>query len=229
MEWIYAVFFLILFMGCVLGAPYLLYKSVRLLLFKQIGSGLWMLAGSFVLGLIIFLVTVAVNGARTRAQCVSCSSHLKQIVLFMKMYACDHQETYPSTFDDMVGTNYLRLGDKAVLICPATGHAAGSLTNIHHWTDYVYVTGLTEGEPGNGVVAFCLPEHHKGEGANVAFIGGQVQWFSCWSYTNPSTGEMNITFHDLTNNPALFYGTTNEVQLADLMKRTRIIYPTAHK
>lgn len=33
------------------------------------------------------------------------------------------------------------------------------------------------------------------------------------------------SFQDLTNTPSMFYGTTNEVELADLKKRTRIIWP----
>jgi hypothetical protein len=109
--------------------------------------------------------------------------------------------------------------------CKGSGHQAGTSTNIHSWTDYAYVSGLTDTDNVNCVLAFCLPENHKGEGANVGLIGGRVEWYSCkYSYTN-SFGRYISTFQDLTNTPALFYGTTNEVELADLMKRTRIIYP----
>lgn len=224
MYLIITILIIVFLLFCLFGAPYLFYRSIRYFMAKQIRNALWMLVGSSVLGFVVFLATAAVSGAKTHAQWAGCSSHLKQIVLFLKMYASDHQEKYPYTFNDMISTNYLRAGDASIFACPASHTKAGVLGNLHSWSDYAYVAGLTEGDPMNCVVAFCSPENHKGEGANVAFIGGQVRWFSCHSYTNASSG-YEPTFQELTNTPSLFYGTTNEIELAKLMLRTRIIYP----
>ena len=82
------------------------------------------------------------------------------------------------------------------------------------------MAGLSAEAPAGCVIAFCVPSDHHGQGANVAFVSGMVQWFPC----HP-TPDQQLTFQDLMNTPSLFYGTTNEVVLADLMKRTRIIWP----
>lgn len=228
MELFFTILFLLMLLLCAIGAVYFFYRAIRLFFNRKLWGGAVRLLLSLLLGFIVFFVISAIIGAREKALQCSCSSHLKLIMLSMKMYAADHQEEYPITFNDMVGANYLRLGDKAVLICPATGHAAGSLTNIHDWTDYAYVSGLSEADPAGCVVAYCLPENHKGEGASVAFIGGNVQWYSCTPYKD-STGQYQPTFQELTNTPSLFCGTANEVKLAELKKRTRIICPEHHK
>ena len=225
MEYFIPIFVCIVVFFSVFGAPLFLYWAIRALMGKQVRKGLLMLAGSFVMGFVVFLKIAAVIGAKDHAQMAGCSSRLKQMMLFLKMYASDHQEKYPLTFNDMVATNYLRPGDASILVCPASQPKASVLENIHSWTDYAYVSGLTDEDPMDCVVAFCPPENHKGRGATVAFVGGQVRWFSCRSHTNASSECYEPSFHDLTNTPSLFYGTTNEVELADLKKRTRIIWP----
>lgn len=153
-----------------------------------------------------------------------CLNNLRQTILSMKMYANDNGENYPTSFDDLVG-NYLKVRDLGVFICRASGHKVGSSTNIHEWTDYAYVSGLTDTDNIDCVVAFCLPENHKGNGSMVGFLGGRVEWcFNQHSYTN-SFGRFLPSFRDLTNTPSLFYGTTNEAVLTDLKKRTKIIWP----
>jgi hypothetical protein len=227
-ELFFTILFLILLLLCAIGAVYFFYRAIRLFIIKKIWEGAVRLLLSLLLGFIVFFVISAVIGAREKALRCSCAGHLGNIVLMLKMYANDHQEAYPSTLNGLSG-DYLKTGDKAILVCPASHTKAGSLSNIHEWTDFAYVSGLSEADHSGCVVAFCLPENHKGEGASVAFIGGNVQWYSCNSYTNPSTGERNVTFHDLTNNPSFFYGTTNLTKLVELMSRTKIIYPKHRK
>jgi len=223
MEWFYSILFLIILLLCVAGAVYFFYRAIRLFIIRKIRRGVVYLILSLLLGFIVFFVISAVIGAREYSRRCLCGNNLKQITLFVKMYASDHQEMYSSTLNGLTG-DYLKTGDKEVLVCPSSHHKSGALTNIHEWTDYAYVSGLTDGDPSGCVVAFCLPENHKGEGANVAFIGMCIQWYSCQPYKD-STGQHQPTFQELTNTPSLFYGTTDEAKLADLKKRTRIIYP----
>ena len=74
-------------------------------------------------------------------------------------------------------------------------------------------------------MAFCMPSNHHDKGTHVAFVDGHVQWFPCHPTSDTIQGYRQHTFHDLTNTPSLFYGTTNEVELIDLKKRTTIIWP----
>lgn len=228
MSFVFPLLFWAVFLACVIGAVYFFCRAIRSFIVKKGGQGILSLVLSLVLGFLVYSVVQAVFVAREKARRCSCASQLRQIVLFMKFYANDHREVYPPSFDDMVGTNYLSGGNAAILVHPASHHKACVLTNIHAWTDYAYVSGLSEADPVGCVAAFCLPENHKGEGVNVAFIDGRVGWFNCKPYKD-STGTYQPTFQELTNSPALFYGTTNLTELAELMARTRIIYPNTAK
>ena len=184
-----------------------------------------------VLALVAFLIFMIgvfiIPGVRMMQQMglrTVCSSTEAALVAVMKLYAQDHEGKYPVTFDDMVG-NCLGTNLVYLLICPATDHHVGNPAHIHEWSDFGYVSGLTESDPPNCVLMFCLPENHCGEGANVGFLGRQVQWFPCKAVKETLGEHHQATFQELTNTPSLFYGTTNEVQLADLKKRAKIIWP----
>lgn len=219
MEYVAIMLIVGIFLTIFFGAIYQFYKAMRAFFAKQVWLGFRSLLFSFLLGfLVLCLIPSSGHHEGEWARRVTCGNNLKQFVLFMKMYANDHEEKYPVALNDMLG-DYLKAGDMGIFICPSSGHKVGSSTNIHEWTDYAYVTGLTEADPTNCVVMFCLPENHKGKGANVGFLGGIVRWYSC------KPNKETTSFQDLTNTPSLFYGTTNKEQLADLMKRTRIIYP----
>lgn len=154
-----------------------------------------------------------------------CRYNLKQIVLGVKMYANDHGEAYPPSFSDLMAGNYIKAGDRGIFVESGSGHRPGSPGDVHGWTDYAYVSGLSEEAPAECVMAFCMPINHHDQGGYVAFVGGVVQWFPCHPTPDTVQGYPQPTFQELTNTPSLFYGTTDEVQLADLKKRTRIIWP----
>ncbi len=90
-------------------------------------------------------------------------NNLKQIILFTKMYAVEHDDKYPLSLNDLVGTNYVRSGDFITFVCQANraSHASSNLTfflstNIHSWTDYAYVSGLKDSDPAN-----LTTNHHR--------------------------------------------------------------------
>lgn len=227
MEFVTLIYFFGVILVCLIGAIILFYRGIRSFIAKRYWSGLVLLLCSVLLGLISLglIVPTFFGGCREgeMARRANCRNNPRQFVLFMKWYAGDHDGKYPITFNDAF-PDYVYKGDLGIFVCRSSGHQVGSSTNIHEWTNYAYVSGLTDKDPENCVVMFCPPENHKGEGANVAFNSGTVQWYPCKS-NKGSTGQYSLTFQELTNNPSLFYGTTNEMELADLRKRTRIIYP----
>jgi hypothetical protein len=228
MEFVAITVLILIFLSCVFGTIYLFYKAIRSFIAGNYWIGIKALLGSLVVGTIV--VSAMYNpGDRAGKMALRtfCRNNIKQITLFLKMYAGDHEGKYPVTFNDAV-VGYLKTNDMMIFKCPASQHHVGSIINIHDWTDYAYVSGLTEADPTNCVIMFCIPDNHKSEGANVGFLGGNVQWYPC-ERIKDSTGQHSLSFQELTNTPSLFYGTTNEVQLADLKKRTKIIYPAKRK
>jgi len=164
-----------------------------------------------VLGLLVFVLPLFLptHGKSPRAKCLN---NLAQIGKAMKMYSMDHNDNLAVSFSAL--TNY---ADNAKLyICYASGHLPGDMTNVDEWADYVLVSGLREGDPRDSVHAFCLPENHKGTGTYILFRDGSVQWYDAASLAA------------LTNDPALFFGTTDQSQLAELKARTHLVWPTNH-
>lgn len=215
---------LMVFLAILAGGIYATYRAIRCFMEKRIRMGMVLLLPGLVVVFVVFGVLCAVHGARQLSQQGNCNNNLKEITLYTMEFQNDHHETRPASFNDLNDTNYISQSRSSVFICPGTHHEAGALTNIQEWTDYAYVSGLPANAPANCVLAFCLPECHRGEGANVASVDGQISWFPREPYKD-SAGTVHPSFRELTNDPTLFYGTTNEVVLADLKKRTRIIWP----
>lgn len=155
---------------------------------------------------------------------IRCKQQVMCLSLFMKMYANDHEGQYPASFQDFYG-DYVKKDDQKIFTCPSINRHATFTTNVEDSVDYAYVSGLRESDPTNCVAIFCLPSNHHEQGANVGFLDGQAKWFTCHPPPESLPKYHVITFYELTNTPSLFYGTTNEVKLAELMKRTRIIFP----
>jgi len=205
------------FLLSIAGAISFFFLAVRSFIGKRITKGVLLILASALASLVVFGMMTARKVTLERMQINRCQSHLCEILYYSKTYANDHEKTDPSSLSIAMATimtrhdvNVLHIADS--LVCPASGHKAGSLSNIEDWADYAYVSGLRETDSEGCVLAFCLPENHGGTGANIAFLG-HVQWYS------------SEAFQKLTNTPAHFYGTTNETQLADLKMRTKIIYP----
>ena len=202
-------------------------KAINRCRIKDYLAGLGLLLLSLILGsLLLFCLAPAYSTTPEHPRRSRCINNLRQVNLFLKMYAGAHKEIYPASFSELAGTNYVKSPNQAqVFICPSTRNRAGNLNNIQDWTDYAYVAGLSEADHAACVMAFCPPENHKEEGAIVMFLGGQVQWFPCKPLPKSPSGQYQPTFQELTSNPALFYGTSDEAELADPQKRTRVIYP----
>jgi len=129
------------------------------------------------------LLVPALASAREKARRAACSNNVKEIILGLKIYASDHGEEYPPSLQDIspylpsIEGNSLS-NSSTVFVCPSSDADTGSMesTNVH--SAYLYVSGLTEGDPANTAVVVENPENHRGEGGNVGFIDGAVKWCS---------------------------------------------------
>ena len=146
-----------------------------------------------IIGILAGLLTPALAGAREKARRTNCANNIKQLVLFLKMYANDSQESYPANLKGLFGT-YIKTGDLGVFNCPSASWMTKA-TRTNDFTSatcaYFYGTGKTEADPAQTPIVWdkngaaktkCTQtdwgKNHQGEGGNIGFIGGQVQWFA---------------------------------------------------
>lgn len=132
--------------------------------------GMKLLCG-LIIGVLLFgLIPLHPPGrARERALRAICMNNLRQISLATKAFQKEHANQCPATLQDLTNAFPYPKG----YICRSTGHQPGALTNVNQWTDYFFVS-----QPGtNGVLAYCPPDNHKGEGGNIVLVDGSVLWF----------------------------------------------------
>ena len=137
----------------------------------------------FLLALALIFTFVAVNlipsflryPSMQRARRVACASNLKQIGLGLKMYARDNGNAYPEILSK---TSRHLNHTTSLFCCPSSDTEPGTFETVDNWTDYVYVPGLPESVPPDTVIMYCPAKNHKGEGGNVLFGDGHVEWFN---------------------------------------------------
>jgi prepilin-type processing-associated H-X9-DG protein len=122
--------------------------------------------------------------SRETANKAKCSSNLHQIGLAISLYAQDHGGQYPDSIASIMREEQLT---SAVFVCPSSNDEAAdgdsqaaviaNMTKPHH-ISYVYIgTGLTTRTvTDETVVAYELPENHRGDGMNMLFGDGHVEW-----------------------------------------------------
>ncbi|MEI8140965.1 MAG: type II secretion system protein [bacterium] len=151
-----------------------------------------------IIGILAGLLTPALSSAREKGRRAVCANNEKQIVLFLKMYAGDNAEKYPSTSLTNLFGSYVKAGDLGIFVCPSSkatkistfaGFGAGN-------SAYAYGGAKQDESSASGspivwdkvssdpTAALAIPSdtvwggNHQNEGGNVGFIGGQVQWFT---------------------------------------------------
>lgn len=114
-------------------------------------------------GVMAGLLLPALSSARERARRTKCASNLKQIGFALHLFSADNDERFPESMDQL-RPNYIR--DDRVFACPSGGGG------------YVYVSGLSAASEPGCIVAFDAEGNHKGDGRNVLFVGGNVEWMT---------------------------------------------------
>lgn len=138
---------------------------------------LWFAFVAFLIWIGLDLIR-AISCSPVPAYRISCANNLKQIGLGIKMYAADHGKAYPPGFVD--AGEYLAHQPK-LFICRESGNEHGPFETVDEWSDYVYMSGLTESSPEDAVLAYCDPRNHDGDGGNILFVDGHVEWFNAKS------------------------------------------------
>ncbi len=120
------------------------------------------------------IARVRVSSPPERARC---SRKLFSNGMAILNYTHDHNETYPDSFEDLIGS-YLEPND---LICPLTKNKPQPELPVSDWSSYILVPHINSvdfnspNSPGNVIVAYCPPENHPDNVAEVLFIDFLIQ------------------------------------------------------
>jgi len=121
------------------------------------------LMGTAYTGMLAGMTLPALSSARERARRTKCLSNLKQITYACHLWAGDNDERFPPSLDALF-PDYV--SDRQLFSCPSSPARRS----------YNYVAGLTAADPPDWVLAYEPAGNHAGQGANAAYIGGQVVW-----------------------------------------------------
>lgn len=155
---------------------------------KRVRSAL--LWASVVIVAVVVLCPAAISTSRERARRITCSGNLGSTGLGFKMYAGDHDNAYPDRLVD-AGRYVANLPE--LFVCPSSGNETGSFETVDEWTDYVYISGLGETSSPDTVLMYCPAKNHHGDGGNLLFQDGHVEWFN----SEKHCGEDETSFEDM--------------------------------
>jgi prepilin-type processing-associated H-X9-DG protein len=152
------------------------------------GAELVMSQGGVVMAAPALLAGVAmpaVSRAREQAGRVQSMSNLRQIGLAMHMYANENRGRYPAD----LGTLALMDLNPVVFVSPmggktvpqnvVQGNAEQQKAWINQNADYVYLgagRGVNDPDTAGTIVAYEKPETTRGQGTNILFADGHVEW-----------------------------------------------------
>ena len=121
-----------------------------------------------IIAIFISLLTPVIAKIRTRKKIINCEENLEKIGLGLKLYASEHEGSFPSVLSELIESGYIE--DESILDCPS-GQRAGTAEE----PDYHYTTGYTISSPSGDAVVFDKTENHKG-GKHVLYISGDIVW-----------------------------------------------------
>jgi prepilin-type processing-associated H-X9-DG protein len=119
-----------------------------------------------------------------RANRVKCLMNLRQIGQGLLLYANDNHGKYPDDLSILVLNDL----DAGKLICPSSDddkavgktvqETAANVKMPHHCSYFYFGKGLVEPIDPERVIAVERLENHDGQGVNVLFGDGHVDWFA---------------------------------------------------
>ena len=170
-----------------------------------------------IIGILAGLLMPALAGAREKARRATCGNNIKQLVLFLKMYAGDNAEKYPTTSMSEMFGSYIKPGDLGVFVCPSAAmFTRATTTNGFAAVNSAYYYSQKQSESSaaqtpivwdkdGDSTTMCTDtawgKNHGGDGGNVGFVGGQVQWYTSQGNVSNTTyiGYLTTTLGLLSN------------------------------
>ena len=131
--------------------------------YSALGLSLSSLSGGGA-GIVAAMALPALNQAREKARRINCMNNLKQIGLACHMYADKHDGRFPAKLEDLTDGF---LPSSKVFQCPS---AIGGQE-----ISYVYMSGRIVSD-SDKILAYDADGNHRGQGRNVLFVDGHVQW-----------------------------------------------------
>jgi prepilin-type processing-associated H-X9-DG protein len=116
--------------------------------------------------MMVSILLPSLSRARELAKRTVSAANLKELAQAAKVYATDYGDVLPSDLETLVNIGGI----------PGKQLQNPSNDNAHNACDYYYVTGLTEADPADWVLAYGDPADHAGEGANIVFLDAHVEF-----------------------------------------------------
>ena len=125
------------------------------------------------MGVSILLPSLA--RARELSKRAVCAANLKGIGTAMYAYANDHNDKYPPNFKTLVD---MQLCSPKSFICPSAcvSTPAEKPTEDELEACYTYIPGQTTDSDQRNVLVYEKETDHDGDGGNVLFADGHVDW-----------------------------------------------------
>ena len=164
-----------------------------------------------IIGILAGLLVPALALAREKARRAACLNNLKQIGLAFKLYAGDYREAYPSSFTNLgsyVGSNSVQIF-RCPSAAPNPNAPASVMVMDGTWSCYKMRTGMSESDSPSAVLACdkgasnefaatasgdLFSINHKGDGGNVLFVDGHVEWYNASAAISNLSGAAWATF-----------------------------------
>lgn len=142
---------------------------------------------------LLWLSRPPLSRASEQANRHKCASNLRQIAGALLIYANDFGGAYPLEIDALMRWDTIRhLPDHAVWCCPSSNGEASRARNVDdllkdladpkHMSYRYYGGGLTTASPKEAVLAIEYLSNHDGDGGNILFADGHVDFYQKADY-----------------------------------------------
>jgi len=108
-------------------------------------------------------------------------NNLRNIHALCMMYAMEHEGDFPSDWNALEAPPGIFLSGRKI----KNGGKPGTHEDVHTWTDYVYVRGLsTSSVPENVLAYVSYSDYEYNQGPAVVYVSGLVEYLTANEWTD---------------------------------------------